>query len=258
MTGDETSRGAPASPPAPAPGPASPAAPTLEVRVVLRTRAFTLDVAFEVKPGVTVLFGPSGSGKSRTLGCIAGIVRPDRGMIRLGSDVWFDDARSIELPIHERRVAYVFQSLALFPHMTAEENVAFGIRDVPKPERRALAHDMLGRMRVGHLAQRRPQTFSGGEAQRVALARAFAMKPRALLLDEPFSALDAGVKKELLVEVGEWLERERIPSVLVTHHAEEASVLGDQVVMLEKGRVVREAAIDDPTLSLPKIRAAAK
>lgn len=237
----------------------STASPALEVRVVLRTRSFTLDVAFEVKPGVTVLFGPSGSGKSRTLGCIAGIVRPDHGLIKLGDEVWFDDARGVERAIQERRVAYVFQSLALFPHMTAEENVAYGIgREMPKAERRARAHDMLARMRVGHLADRRPHTFSGGEAQRVALARAFAMKPRALLLDEPFSALDAGVKKDLLVEVGEWLERERIPSILVTHHAEEAAVLGEQVVLLEKGRVVREAAIDDPTLSLPKIRAAAK
>jgi molybdate transport system ATP-binding protein len=231
----------------------------LAVRIVLRTKSFGLDVAFEVKPGVTVLFGPSGSGKSRTLGCIAGIVRPDEGRIALGDDVWFDDAQRVELAIHERRVAYVFQSLALFPHMTAEDNVMYGIsRSMPKSDRRAIAVEMLGKMRVGHLAARRPQTFSGGEAQRVALARAFAMKPRALLLDEPFSALDAGVKLELLAEVGEWLAREKIPAILITHHAEEASALGDQVVMLEKGRVVREAAIDDPTLSLPKIRAAAK
>ncbi len=246
---------------------------TLSVRIVLATKSFSLDVAFDVngreidgsefaqtfdvKPGVTVLFGPSGSGKSRTLGCIAGIMRPGKGRIALGSDVWFDEG--IELPIHQRRVAYVFQSLALFPHMTAEENVSYGIaRTIPKAERRATALDMLARMRVGHLADRKPRTFSGGEAQRVALARAFAMKPKVLLLDEPFSALDAGVKLELLAEVGEWLARERIPTILVTHHAEEASALGDQVVMLEKGRVVREAAIDDPTLSLPKIRAAAK
>ena len=234
------------------------AGPSLDVRIVLATRAFTLDVAFQVAPGVTVLFGPSGSGKSRTLGCIAGIVRPERGRIALGADVWFDDAKGRELPIHERRAAYVFQSLALFPHMTAEQNVAYGVRGLPATERWALAHDMLAKMRVGHLATRKPRTFSGGEAQRVALARAFAMKPRVLLLDEPFSALDAGVKRELLTEVAEWLERERIPSILVTHDAEEAGALGDQVVMLEKGRVVREAAIDDPTLSLPKIRAAAK
>lgn len=233
--------------------------PQLSVRIVLTTRSFTLDVAFDVAPGVTVLFGPSGSGKSRTLGCIAGIVRPDQGRIALGTDVWFDDARTRETPIHERRVAYVFQSLALFPHMTAENNVAYGLaRSIPKSERLERAHDMLGKMRVGHLATRKPHTFSGGEAQRVALARAFAMKPRLLLLDEPFSALDAGVKLELLAEVGEWLEREQLPSVLVTHNAEEAGMLGDRVVLLAKGRVVREADIDDPTLSLPKIRAAAK
>jgi molybdate transport system ATP-binding protein len=231
----------------------------LAVRITLATRSFTLDVRFDVKPGVTVLFGPSGSGKSRTLGCIAGIVRPDTGLIALGNDVFFDHGRKLDLPIQERRVAYVFQSLALFPHMTAEDNVGYGVaRGTPSAERRARAHDMLAKMRVGHLAGRKPHTFSGGEAQRVALARAFAMNPRALLLDEPFSALDAGVKRELLAEVGEWLGKERIPAILVTHEAEEASALGDQVVMLEKGRVVREAAMDDPTLSLPKIRAAAK
>ena len=212
----------------------------LQVRISLTTRSFTLDVAFDVAPGVTVLFGPSGSGKSRTLGCIAGLVRPDKGRIALGNDVWFDGAHTRERPIHERRVAY-------------------GIaRTTPKPDRLARAHEMLGKMRVGHLANRKPHSFSGGEAQRVALARAFAMKPRVLLLDEPFSALDAGVKLELLAEVGEWLERERLPAILVTHQSDEASVLGDRVVLIEKGRVVREAEIDDPTLSLPKIRAAAK
>ncbi len=231
----------------------------LEVRVALHTRSFALDVAFAVEPGVTVLFGPSGSGKSRTLACIAGIVRPGGGRITLGGDVWFDASRAIERPIHERRVAYVFQTLALFPHMTGLENVAYGIaRDIPKAERKAHANEMLARMRVAHLGTRKPQTFSGGEAQRVALARAFAMKPRVLLLDEPFSALDSGVKVELLAEVGEWLARERIPAVLVTHHADEAAVLGERVVLLDKGRVVRTASIDDPTLSLPKIRAAAK
>jgi len=218
---------------------------------------FSLDVAFDVKPGVTVLFGPSGAGKSRTLACIAGIGRPDRGKIALGSDVWFDTSAKIDRPIHERRVAYVFQSLALFPHMTAEENVAYGIpRVLPAQERRDRARALLGTMRVGHLAARLPRTFSGGEAQRVALARAFAMAPRVLLLDEPFSALDAGVKAELLAETSDWLARERIPTLLVTHHAEEAAALGEHVVMIEKGRVVRESAIDDPTLSLPKMRVA--
>jgi molybdate transport system ATP-binding protein len=232
--------------------------PTLEVRIHLTTPTFALDVAFEVRPGVTVLFGPSGAGKSRTLGCIAGLVRPTSGRIALGRDVWFDGTQKRELPIHARRVAYVFQSLALFPHMTAMENVAYGVaRTVSKAERWARAHDMLSRMRVPHLAERKPVTFSGGEAQRVALARAFAMKPRVLLLDEPFSALDANVKRDLLAEVGEWIDREQIPAMLVTHLEEEATALGDQVVLLEHGKVTREAAIDDPTLSLPKIRAAA-
>jgi len=232
---------------------------TLKVRVALATTSFALDVTFAVPPGVTVLFGPSGAGKSRTLGCIAGIVRPDRGLIELGDDVWFDSVKKEELPIHRRRVAYVFQSLALFPHMTAAENVAYGVaRVVPASDRRARAHDMLKRMRVGHLADRKPATFSGGEAQRVALARAFAMQPRVLLLDEPFSALDANVKRELLAEVGEWLTREAVPAILVTHLEEEAAALGDRVVLLENGKVTREAAIDDPTLSLPKVRASTK
>lgn len=211
---------------------------------------FTLDVTFDVPPGVTVLFGPSGAGKSRTLGCIAGLVRPDRGRIALGDDVWFDAEQGRFKPIHLRRVAYVFQSLALFPHMTAEENVAYGVaRDVGKETRLARARAMLDRMRVGHLAARRPAMLSGGEAQRVALARAFAMKPLALLLDEPFSALDAGVKRELLAEVADWLESERIPAVLVTHHPEEAKILGDRVVFLEKGRVVHHAEMDAAGLS---------
>lgn len=221
---------------------------SLDVRVELVTRSFTLDVAFRATPGVTVLYGPSGAGKSRTLGCIAGIVRPDRGRIALGDQVWFDGSargKRIEKPIHERRVAYVFQSLALFPHMTAAENVTYGMTKGSSIEKRERAEAMLARMRVAHLATRKPRTFSGGEAQRVALARAFAMSPRLLLLDEPFSALDSAVKRELLDEVAEWLERERIPAILVTHQAEEARVLGHRVVHIEHGRVVKEASIDE-------------
>jgi molybdate transport system ATP-binding protein len=205
-----------------------------------------LDVAFEVPPGVTVLFGPSGAGKSRTLGCIAGIVHPGKGRIALGDDVWFDAELRRELAIHERRVAYVFQSLALFPHLSALENVVYGLpRQVPKEERRARALEMLAKMHVPKLADRMPRTFSGGEAQRVALARAFAMRPRAVLLDEPFSALDAAVKTELLREVGEQLARERVPTILVTHQSEDAEILGDRVVFLEKGRVSKTKAMSD-------------
>ena len=224
-------------------------AATLSVRIAIEPKAdptgLRLDVAFEVPPGVTVLFGPSGAGKSRTLASIAGLVRPHRGRIALGDDVWFDAERSDDLPIHARRVAYVFQSLALFPHMTAAANVAYGIpRHVSRDERRSLALEMLARMHVAKLADRLPRTFSGGEAQRVALARAFAMSPRAVLLDEPFSALDAELKAELLREVGEVLAKERVPTVLVTHQPEDAELLGDRVV-IEKGRVTKTTSMSD-------------
>lgn len=229
---------------------------TLAVCIRQALRGFELDIAFEAPPGVTVLFGPSGAGKSRTLACIAGLARPDEGRIALGDHVWFDAASHADEPIHLRRVAFVFQSLALFPHMTAEDNVAYGIAGVPKSERRRRAREMLARMRVGHLADRKPRTFSGGEAQRVALARAFAMTPRALLLDEPFSALDAGVKRELLAEVKEHVAKANVPAILVTHDTAEARTLGERVLFIEKGRIARSSSIEEANLSAPKVRAA--
>ncbi len=208
-----------------------------------------IDVAFGVPEGVTVLFGPSGAGKSRTLACIAGLLQPERGRVALGDDVWFDgEARSRAVPIHLRRVAYVFQSLALFPHLTAIANVSYGIpHALGADERRARAEAMLAKMHVAHLAERKPATFSGGEAQRVAIARAFAMSPRAVLLDEPFSALDSKVKTELLREVGEEIAREKLPAILVTHQPEDAEILGDRVVFLEKGRVTKAVDISTTT-----------
>ena len=230
---------------------------TLEVRIKLALRGLDLDVDLEAPPGVTVLFGPSGAGKSRTLACIAGLARPDAGRIALGGDVWFDSDAPAEEPIHRRRVAFVFQSLALFPHMTALQNVAYGINGGPKADRSERAREMLGRMHVGHLADRSPATFSGGEAQRVALARAFAMTPRVLLLDEPFSALDAKVKGELLSEVKEHVTKANVPAILVTHDTSEARTLGERVLFIEKGRIARTSSIDDAALSVPKMRAAA-
>ena len=223
--------------------------PTLSVEVTLAADAahgFALDVAFDVPPGVTVLFGPSGSGKSRTLACIAGLVRPTKGRVALGTEVWFDAARAEQLPIHERRIAYVFQSLALFPHLTAAANVAYGLPSgLARAERRARAVEMLAKMHVAELADRMPRTFSGGEAQRVALARAFAIEPRVVLLDEPFSALDAAVKTALLREVADALAKEHVPTILVTHQKEDARILGDRVVFLDRGRVTRTAAVAD-------------
>jgi len=230
----------------------------LGVQIVLPLRdGFTLDVAFDVPPGVTVLFGPSGAGKSRTLACIAGLAKPEKGRITLGSDVWFDSKTNEACAIHARRVAYVFQSLALFPHLTGIQNVEYGVpRTIEREKRFEHAMAMLERMRVPHLHDRKPRTFSGGEAQRVALARAFAMDPRVVLLDEPFSALDARVKNDLLAEVKAALDKLEIPTILVTHHAAEARLLGDRVVFIEKGRIASTTDIADAKLSVPEIEAA--
>jgi molybdate transport system ATP-binding protein len=218
----------------------------LSVDVAVTRDAFSLEVRFEAPPGVTILFGPSGSGKSTILGAIAGLVTPARGKVTLGADVWFDAASGVDVPVHRRGVAFVFQSLALFPHMTAAENVVYGMeRSLAAPERRSRAIAMLERLRVGHLADRRPATFSGGEAQRVALARAFAMKPRIVLLDEPFSAMDRDLREQLCADVRGFVDEVGVPMVHVTHHRGEARALGDRAVVIDKGRIVKTASVSE-------------
>ena len=217
----------------------------LRTRVGPRAAPVTLDLAFDVPPGISVLFGPSGSGKSLTLGCIAGLVTPHEGRIALGEDVWFDASSHTARGMHARKVGYVFQSLALFPHMTGSSNVAYGIsRQLSSNERRERAVGLLTRMRVAHVADRYPSTFSGGEAQRVALARALAIEPHVLLLDEPFSALDRGLKTELIAEVREALARLPIPTIFVTHEPNDAIALGARVLFLERGRITRDVSAE--------------
>jgi molybdate transport system ATP-binding protein len=230
------------------------AADALEVSVVLSRgdgdHRFSLDVAFRVPPGITILFGPSGTGKSTTLQAIAGLVRPERGRIALGDETWFDGERGFERPTRLRRVAYLFQSLALFPHLTAIGNVCYGMdRTLTRAERRARAGRLLEQLRVGHLAHRRPRTYSGGEAQRVALARALAMEPRVLLLDEPFSALDRDLRAQLAADVRALVSERRLPTVQVTHHVGEARAMGDWVLRMADGRIVETgttAILDGP------------
>lgn len=212
---------------------------------VERPDGFTLDVAFEAAPGITILFGPSGSGKSTVLAAIAGLLRPARGRVALGDDVWLDTAAGIDRPIHRRHVAFVFQTLALFPHLTAVDNVTYGMdrATTTKASRRARALLLLARLRVAHLAERKPSTFSGGEAQRVALARAFAMDPRIVLFDEPFSALDRDLRRDLAADLRAFVGELGVPMIHVTHHRTEARALGDRVILLQRGRVAAMGSV---------------
>lgn len=216
----------------------------LSVEIKMRTGAFDLEVSFVAQAGITVLFGPSGAGKSTLLGAIAGLQRPTSGRIALGDQVWFDQNQN--LPTHQRGVAIVFQSLALFPHMTGLENVMYGInRKLPKAERKQRAEMMLARMHVPHLAGRKPRSYSGGEGQRVALARAFATHPKIVLLDEPFSAMDRDLRLSLAAEVRSFANESGIPFIHVTHHHNEARALADRLVLIEHGRVARIGSADE-------------
>ena len=218
----------------------------VQIQVSRGAQGFALDVDFAAPQGVTVLFGPSGSGKSTTLAALAGLVRPTSGRIAPGDEVWFDSRARIDVPVHRRRVAFVFQSLALFPHMSAVDNVVYGMdRALDRRARERRAHGLLDRLRASHLADRRPATFSGGEAQRVAIARALATSPRVMLLDEPFSALDRELRVELIGDLRAVIRELEVPVLFVTHDRTEARALGERVVVLEKGRVVRIGSVDE-------------
>jgi molybdate transport system ATP-binding protein len=220
-------------------------ADTLSVRVQA-SNGFSLDVAFDAPPGVTVLFGPSGSGKSTTLACIAGLARPTGGRIALGEEPWFDADQGVDVAVHRRRVAFVFQTLALFPHMTAAQNVAYGMdRSLRREAQRDQAASLLERLHVKHLADRKPPTFSGGEAQRVALARALATSPRVVLLDEPFSALDRDLRRDLVADLRGSVRELNVPGLFVTHQRQEAHALGERLVLLEHGRIKHVGAMGD-------------
>jgi molybdate transport system ATP-binding protein len=201
---------------------------------------FKLDLRFETGSGVLILFGASGAGKSLTLQLLAGLQTPDQGTIRAGDDVLFDSSRQINLPVRRRRVGFVFQNLALFPHLNSRQNVAYGLAHVSVAERQQRVDGMLEKLKIDHLADRSPQTLSGGEQQRVALARALVTRPRMLLLDEPLSALDLSIKRSIVADLQRINQELRIPILYVTHDRSEALSLGERVLLLEAGRVVAE------------------
>jgi molybdate transport system ATP-binding protein len=213
----------------------------LEVSLVARFPGFTLDVAWEAGDGVAALFGPSGAGKTLTLHCLAGLTRPDAGRIVLDGEVLFDAAAGIHVPPQRRRLGYVFQGYALFPHLTVAQNVAFGLRGRPRAERARRTAEVLERLGLADLAARRPHRLSGGQRQRVALGRALAPGPALLLLDEPLSALDLPLRRALRDELRELLHDWKTAAVVVTHDFAEASRLADRVIVYDQGRVIQSA-----------------
>ncbi|MFZ0913942.1 MAG: molybdenum ABC transporter ATP-binding protein [Candidatus Korobacteraceae bacterium] len=199
---------------------------------------FTLDVELAFAAGFTILFGASGAGKTTLLDCVAGLQTPDEGAIVIGEAVLFDSPSRVNLPPRRRAVAYLLQSLALFPHMTVEQNVQYGLAALNQRDRDTRSGEVLESFRIASLVERRPSEISAGERQRVALARALVTRPRVLLLDEPLTALDAVTKARILDDLRAWNRRHRIPILYVTHDREEVFALGESAIVLEEGHIL--------------------
>jgi molybdate transport system ATP-binding protein len=218
--------------------------PTLSARIrksfSSTERPFSLDVDFNAAPGFIILFGASGSGKTTLLDCVAGLAAPDAGRIAVAERVLFDAGLRVNTTADKRGVGYVFQELALFPHLTVEQNTEYGLAHLPRPARRQRAAAMLQEFRIDHLRQRRPAEISGGERQRVALARALVTDPCVLLLDEPLAALDAATKSKILDDLRRWNQAHRIPILYVTHTREEVIALGERVLVMDEGRIIAQ------------------
>ena len=224
---------------------------SLEVNIEKKLDGFTLRAAFTAGNTSTALLGASGCGKSMTLRCIAGIVKPDRGRIVLDGRVLFDSTQHIDLPPQQRGVGLLFQNYALFPNMTVEQNLLCGLKAEKDPTtRRAACAEMLRAMRLEPLAKRYPAQLSGGQQQRTALARILVGKPRILMLDEPFSALDSYLREEVEGEVGSLLTSFAGTALLVTHNRDEAYRLCREMIVLNEGQVLRagstKAVFADP------------
>ena len=228
----------------------------LEVRIRKRfpnpEGTFNLNVHFRALAGFTILFGASGAGKTTVLDCIAGLTDPDDGRVAIGGEDLYDSDKKRNLAAWKRRIGYVQQDLALFPHLTAEENVAYGLNRLSASERRTRSREMLNRFRIDDLRDRRPAQISGGERQRVALARALVAEPRALLLDEPLAALDRPTRSSLIADLRQWNHHHRIPILFVTHSGEEVFALGDEVIVLDAGRIAAQGQPHD-VVSAPRL-----
>ena len=211
----------------------------ISIKHTIRNRQFQLKTQLTVPTGITVLCGHSGAGKSTLLNIIAGIIVPDEGYIALNDTVLFDSKKNICIPTHQRNIGYVFQTSALFPHLNCLNNVVYGIpKTTSKQHRIDHAMALLKQMNADHVAHQKPATLSGGETQRVAIARALASTPKALLLDEPFSAMDDSLKTQLSKEINTSILALNIPIVYVTHH--ETKLTTSQIVTMTNGHVTSE------------------
>jgi molybdate transport system ATP-binding protein len=208
-----------------------------EIRLRLSS-AFQLDCRFEIPSGFTLLFGASGAGKTSVLDCIAGLKTPDAGIISIDGASLFDSDNRIDVSPPQRRLAYVFQNLALFPHLTVRENVVYGLQHEQAESLISRCREILSQFGIDHLSARRPSVLSGGERQRVALARSLVTDPRALLLDEPLAALDRPTRIRILNDLRSWNAAHKVPILYVTHSVREALALGERVLMMQQGRVV--------------------
>jgi len=232
----------------------------LDVRIskqfISANQSFLLESNFNVQPGITILFGASGAGKTTLLDCIAGLTNPDSGQISVRGRTFFDSGRHVNLPTHSRNIGYVLQDLALFPHLTAEQNVRYGLSKLPATKQHELSSQIMDSFRISHVARRKPREISGGERQRVALARTLVTDPVALLLDEPLAALDVPTKSKIIEDLRAWNDAHRVPILYVTHSRDEVFALGERVLMLEQGQIIADG---DPheVMTVPRMETVA-
>lgn len=213
----------------------------LEVNIAKSMNGFDLDVHFKTEKKITGILGASGSGKSMTLKCIAGIEKPDSGIIRLNGRTVFDSYEKTDLPTRRRKVGYLFQNYALFPNMDVRKNILSGVRDKNRYDE--ILEEMLRLFRLKGLENRKPHQISGGQQQRVALARIFASEPEILMLDEPFSALDSSLKEYIQMELLEILESYQNDIILVSHSRDEIFRFCQDIVVIDGGKSIHQSSV---------------